>query len=207
MTHKLPGTALVPVFAHRGGGVPETGAFGYGRICAALAFEACFDIIPEGQGWSFRGPTEAPSLTRHAEARLRERAPWLSSLPHEGWRLWAGPLGYDPTSPSGARVSRWLATLEIVGTDGAPVLIVCPLADGAATTLYIAPPYEGHRRAWGPRHIGMWWAWKIGEDVRYGDYLAPPTEEQAALIEPLLFPREPATPSPGFTEEERLLGM
>lgn len=196
MTPTLSGTALVPVFS-RHGGVPGTGAFGYGRIASASAFEAVLGIIPDAQTWQYRGLTTAPTLTLHAQERLRERAPWLTTLPSEGWHLWQH---WTPPVGSG----RQLATLEATGPDGVPVLIVCPLANGsAATTLYVAPAYEGSR-CWSRDLPERWERWAQGHAVRYGSYLAPATPAQARMVRVL---QTPPTPSLGFTEEERALGM
>lgn len=208
-TPTLPGTCLVPVFSRRGGGVPGTAAFGYGRIASASAFEADLGVIPGPQCLDFRGATAAPVLTLHASERLRERAPWLTALPFEGWNLWQ-----HWTPPVGP--GRQLATLEATGPDGAQILIVCPVADGAATTLYIAPAYEGSR-CWSRDLPVTWERWAQGRAVRYGSFLAPATPEERDMVRALQSPRnrglpaygtpDLAAPSHGFTEEERALGM
>lgn len=184
MEAKLQGTALVPVFSLRGGGVPGTAPFGYGRITSALAFEVALGVIPDAQTWRHRGPCAAPAMTRHASERWAERVGAL--LPVDGWHLWsavptwsadaAGALG----ARGGFRDSRWLATVEITAHDGSTVLVVCPVRDGAATTAYCAEPYEG-RRLWDlGRERERWRLWAQGRLST--SCLAPPTTEQAMAV-------------------------
>lgn len=183
-THKIPGTALVPVFSHQGGGVPGTAPFGYGRIQSALAFETALGVIPDAQTWRFQGPCTPPTMTTHASERWTERVG--APLPVDGWHLWSavptwsadavGALG----ARGGFRDSRWLATVEITAHDSSTVLVVCPVQDGQATTAYCAEPYEG-RRLWDlRRERERWRLWAQGR--LSASCLAPPTPEQTLAI-------------------------